>query len=208
MLFGQGSERVVTSDIEPRGWPSNWMRLAVFCLFGALAMTGAMTGAVSARAQTSAGADTAGAGQGTAKIIRFASLKAQPVNMRRGPGTQYPIVWIMRQAGTPLGVLQDYEGWSKVRDADGAEGWIHGSLLSRRRTALVAPDKRSADGNHQLFRLMTRADPDSRVVAKIEAGALVSVTDCSRRWCAVKLLDFSGYLPRQLLWGISPSDTF
>lgn len=72
-------------------------------------------------------------------VPRYVSLKSDRVNMRNGPGTDYPTAWVYRRAGLPLEVIKEYEGWRQVRDADGAAGWVLQSFLSGRRTALVLP---------------------------------------------------------------------
>ena len=53
-------------------------------------------------------------------VPRFVSLKSDRVNMRKGPGTDYPTAWVYRRAGLPLEVIKEFEGWRQVRDADGA----------------------------------------------------------------------------------------
>src|SRR5437868_15043292 len=72
-------------------------------------------------------------------VPRFLSLKSDRVNMRKGPGTDYPTAWVYRRAGLPLEVIKEFEGWRQVRDADGATGWVLQTFLSGRRTALVLP---------------------------------------------------------------------
>ena len=52
-------------------------------------------------------------------VPRFVSLKSDRVNMRKGPGTDYPTAWVYRRAGLPLEVIKEFEGWRQVRDADG-----------------------------------------------------------------------------------------
>ena len=79
------------------------------------------------------------AGASGLPVPRFVSLKSDRVNMRNGPGTDYPTAWVYRRAGLPLEVIKEFEGWRQVRDADGAAGWVLQSFLSGRRTALVLP---------------------------------------------------------------------
>jgi len=72
-------------------------------------------------------------------LPRFVSLKSDPVNIRTGPGRKYPRAWVYRRAGLPVEIIQEHENWRRVRDADGANGWIPRALLSSRRTVLVMP---------------------------------------------------------------------
>ena len=72
-------------------------------------------------------------------LPRFVSLKSDPVNLRTGPGRKYPRTWVYRRAGLPVEIIQEHENWRRVRDAEGASGWIPRALLSSRRTVLVLP---------------------------------------------------------------------
>ncbi len=55
-------------------------------------------------------------------VPRFVSLKSDRVNLRNGPGTDYPTGWVYRRAGLPLEVVKEFEGWRQVRDAEGVNG--------------------------------------------------------------------------------------
>ena len=70
-------------------------------------------------------------------VPRFVSLKFNKVNLRSGPGGEYPVLWQYRQIGLPLLVDAEFGVWRKVRDADGTTGWMHGAGLSLRRMAFI-----------------------------------------------------------------------
>src|SRR5690348_10149454 len=72
-------------------------------------------------------------------LPRFVSLKSGRVNSRIGPGVNYAIDWMYLKPGLPMEILQEFDNWRKVRDSDGAEGWINQSLLSGKRTGIAAP---------------------------------------------------------------------
>ena len=72
-------------------------------------------------------------------VPRFVSLKSDRVNLRQGPGTEYPTAWVFRRAGLPVEVIKEFESWRQVRDAEGTTGWVLGSMLSGRRTAVILP---------------------------------------------------------------------
>ena len=65
-------------------------------------------------------------------LPRFVSLKASQANLRIGPGTTYPVEWTYVKRGLPLEIIQEYDNWRRVRDADGTEGWVSQALLSGR----------------------------------------------------------------------------
>ncbi len=43
--------------------------------------------------------------------------------------------WVYTRAGLPVEITAEFENWRRIRDSEGAEGWVYHSLLSGRRTA-------------------------------------------------------------------------
>src|SRR4026209_512491 len=66
-------------------------------------------------------------------LPRFASLRSDEVNVRTGPGPRYPIDWVFKRKAMPVEIVAEYENWRKIRDWQGASGWVHQSLLSGQR---------------------------------------------------------------------------
>ncbi len=139
-------------------------------------------------------------------LPRFASLKSDPVNLRTGPGRKYPKAWVFRRAGLPVEILQQHQAWRRVRDSEGADGWVLGALLSRRRTALVLYGQSSNAGSPVYVDLKTAARSDAATVAKLELGALISIKSCDRTWCEATVGTFAGYVPQNVLWGVYPDE--
>jgi SH3-like domain-containing protein len=130
---------------------------------------------------------------------RFASLRSDDVNMRTGPGTRYPIEWVYRRKGLPVEILSEFEVWRRVRDFEGAEGWVHKSALSGKRTALVAGASRN---------LLQDGANDAPVAAHLENGAMGQVLSCAKDWCRLKFDGVKGYLRKNEFWGVYPDETF
>ena len=72
-------------------------------------------------------------------LPRFVSLKSGTVNVRRGPGQDYDLLFTFVRPGLPVEITQEFDTWRKIRDSEGDEGWVYHSLLSGERTALVSP---------------------------------------------------------------------
>lgn len=158
-----------------------------------------------AKAEPGAGAKAPVASRGAASglpLPRFVSLKADRVNLRAGPGTDYPTSWVYRRAGLPVEVISEFEAWRQVRDSEGATGWVLQSLLSGRRTALVTPwDLKPGQQAPQLP--VRNSDSErARTVAIVEAGVIANVHSCDGRWCSVSIDRFRGYMPQKQLWGV------
>ena len=78
-------------------------------------------------------------------IPRYVSLKSDRVNLREGPSKDHRTTWVFQRAGLPVEITGEFEIWRKVRDSEGAEGWVLHSLLSGRRTVLIAPWKKGVE---------------------------------------------------------------
>jgi len=135
-------------------------------------------------------------------VPRFVSLKSDRVNLRNGPGTDYPTGWVYRRAGLPLEVVKEFEGWRQVRDAEGVTGWVLQSFLSGRRTALVLPWERKSGAPPPLVPILESDSTHSNIVANVEAGVIADLHTCDGRWCRVTVDQYSGYIEQKKLWGV------
>lgn len=135
-------------------------------------------------------------------LPRFVSLKSDEVNLRSGPGRDYPTQWVFRRAGLPVEIVKELEGWRQVRDAEGVTGWVSQSLLSGRRTALVLPWELKPDTPPPQVALRENDSESARPAAMVEAGVIANVHSCDSRWCDVSIETFRGYVEQSKLWGI------
>jgi SH3-like domain-containing protein len=133
---------------------------------------------------------------------RFASLKSDRVNVRRGPGPEHAIEWVFRRAGLPVEIIATSDIWRRVRDSEGATGWVLASLLSGRRTALIEPWEVKAAGGRSQVPLRTDDSDSAPAVAQVEAGVLANVKTCDGKWCLVSVAGYSGYVQQQRVWGV------
>ena len=148
-------------------------------LFGAIALFVSVLAAGPLAAQTKPADTVAASGL---PLPRYASLKFDRVNLRSGPGTEYPTVWVYRKAGLPLEITKEYEAWRQVRDAEGANGWVLQSSLSGRRTALVEPWAPKADATPPQVALRSGTSEKARLIANVEAGVIANVMSCDGTW--------------------------
>jgi len=136
-------------------------------------------------------------------LPRFVSLKSGRVNSRIGPGVNYSVDWMYTRSGLPMEIVQEYDNWRRVRDADGAEGWINQSLLSGKRTAIVAPWQR---GKGATVDLLADPSPEASVVAILEPGVMGSIRSCNGQWCEMSFDGHSGWIKQSSLWGAYPGE--
>ncbi|KQU54522.1 hypothetical protein ASG72_02480 [Bosea sp. Leaf344] len=137
-------------------------------------------------------------------VPRYVSLKSDRVNLREGPSKEHRTRWVFQRAGMPVEIVAEFETWRRVRDADGAEGWVLHSLLSGRRTALVAPWSKAKD---ETFMLRADASETSAVVAQLQPGVIANVESCGNAWCRVGIGKVEGYVRQERLWGVYPNES-
>ncbi|WP_274626201.1 SH3 domain-containing protein [Arvimicrobium flavum] len=137
-------------------------------------------------------------------LPRFVSLKSGRVNSRVGPGVTYAVDWLYMKAGLPMEIIQEYDNWRKVRDSDGAEGWINQSLLSGKRTAIAAPWQRGKDA-----RIALRSEPSetASTVAILEPGVIGAIKTCNGNWCEMTFSGHTGWVTQTQVWGAYPGET-
>jgi SH3-like domain-containing protein len=136
-------------------------------------------------------------------IPRFVSLKSDKVNVRAGPTKDHDIAWIYNRSALPVEVTAEFENWRRIRDWEGAEGWVYHSLLSGKRTALVAPQSKKKD---ELLELRDKPDAGSPIIARLQHGVLATVKRCKDGWCRLVGDGFDGWMEEARLWGVYPGE--
>ncbi len=131
------------------------------------------------------------------EVPYWATIKAEKLNMRAGPGRDFPIRWVYTRAGLPLKVIRVHEGWRLVKDPAGDEGWVTANLLSRERAALVVGQGLAA----------IRAEPseDAKLRWNAEPGVIGKLGDCAAGWCEFDVGGRAGYVKADRLWGTGES---
>ena len=136
-------------------------------------------------------------------LPRFVSLKSGRVNSRIGPGVNYAVDWMYLKPGLPMEIIQEYDNWRRVRDPDGAEGWVNQSLLSGRRTAIAAPWQKGKDAK---INLLSDPDANSRTLAIVEPGVIGTIRSCNGEWCEMTFDGHTGWISQSLVWGAYPGE--
>jgi SH3-like domain-containing protein len=129
------------------------------------------------------------------KLPRFASLSADKVFLRQGPGYDYRILWVYHRKGLPVLVTAQYDVWRKVRFSDGTTGWVHVAMLSSHRTVVVtgrgdAPLRESAASG-------------ASIVALAAPGVIAGLGGCKAEACDVSVDGHSGWINKNRIWGVS-----
>ncbi len=131
-------------------------------------------------------------------VPRFMSLRYDEVNGRRGPGFQYPVIWLYVRQGLPVQVIAETDTWRKIRDPLGDEVWMHRRTLTRRRTVFALGGAREGD----LTPLYAQPEPLSPIVALAERGTVFALDACRGPWCRIDGERAAGWAPAAQLWGV------
>jgi len=134
-------------------------------------------------------------------IPRYVSLKTDRVNLREGPSKDHATIWVFQRAGLPVEITAEFETWRRVRDSEGAEGWVLHSLISGRRTALVAPGKKG-----ETFKLFAKPSVSADLAATLQSGVIGNIKNCNGAWCLIDGDGFKGYIQQINLWGVYPDE--
>ncbi len=134
-------------------------------------------------------------------LPRFVSLRAGEVNLRTGPGVQYPVDWVYQRQNLPVEIIAEYGTWRKVRDWQGTQGWVHQSMVGPKRTFIAVGEIRT---------IRRKSDPNSEPVARVEAGVIGRLLSCPdlNGWCRVEVGGREGWLRRVEFWGVLRDEVF
>ena len=132
------------------------------------------------------------------KVPRFVSLHSDKVNLRTGPGRQYPIEWVLTRKDMPVEVIAQFEHWRRIRDWEGTAGWVQERMVAGRRTAIVGKG-----GERPLHQ---QPDPTSPVVAHAAPGVVARLVECRGPWCRIETDNLSGWMRRSEIWGVYPDE--
>lgn len=130
-------------------------------------------------------------------LPRFVSIRSGEANVRRGPSTTHRIDWVFTRRDLPVEITAEHGHWRRIRDREGAGGWVHYSLLSGVRTVIVDQD---------MLPLRSRPDPAAPENARLEQGVIARVQSCAGDWCRLSVDGFRGWAPAAALWGVRPGE--
>ncbi|PWE31172.1 aspartyl-trna synthetase [Maritimibacter sp. 55A14] len=169
------------------------MRLAWLCVAVAILVCGPVPPAL---------AD--GAAQGAERgpvtnlpLPRYVSMKTAEGNVRRGPSLTHRVDWVFRHENMPLQITAEFGHWRRVRDRDGAGGWMHYALLSGVRTVIVEAE---------MVDLLSKPLEKALPVARAEAGVIARLGACRPDWCQITAGGNTGWVRKRDIWGVEPDE--
>lgn len=125
------------------------------------------------------------------------SISGDDINLRSGPGTKYRVLWELGR-GFPLEILKRTGEWYRVRDFEGAIGWVHRDGVGNTPHMIVRTNKKSK----KTINLRSGPGTSNQVVAKAHYGVVLKTLEQKNGWVKVRHEQgVTGWVRRDLLWG-------
>ena len=119
-------------------------------------------------------------------------LKNNKVNVRYGPGFDYPVKYVYKKKNLPIKVIDKKENFRKIIDFKKNSGWIHTSQLKKGKSFILLKDRI----------LFSKPTKHSKPLLKIAKGRLLLVKKCKKKLCKVKTGNFLGWIETNEIWGL------
>ncbi len=121
----------------------------------------------------------------------FLSLKYNKVNVRYGPGLDYPIKFVFLKKNFPVEVIDEKENFRKILDYKNNGGWVHRSQLKKNKSLIALEEK-------ILFNNSTKY---SKPIVVVKSGRLLIIKKREKNWLKVATGDYTGWVNNVNLWG-------
>jgi len=128
----------------------------------------------------------------------WASIASGQAMTHRGPGRNYPNVWLYQRRDLPVRVVKKYETWRLIQDPDGAQGWMLVTMLSDRRTAMIKPGAPRA--------VRVQPNDGAKVRYTAEQGVVGRIDKCRDGWCRIAIGKKEGYVKTADIWGVGDNE--
>ncbi|HUO12767.1 MAG TPA: SH3 domain-containing protein, partial [Caulobacteraceae bacterium] len=130
-------------------------------------------------------------------VPRYVSLKRAEVFGRKGPGTDYPTVFVYHARGLPVQVIDETTDWRRICDPDGTAVWVSSAMLDGRRTVLALGTMPIA---------LRRSPSDGAPATAYLRPRSVAVLGAARGgWRQISVDGAAGWVKSSDLWGLAPA---
>ena len=129
----------------------------------------------------------------SAEDNNFLSLKNKKVNVRYGPGFNYPIKFIYKKKFLPVKIIDKKENFRRIIDFKKNSGWIHISQLKKSNSVIATEDK-------VLFK---KPSSFAKPIAQIKEGRLLIIEKCEQNWCKITSDECEGWIKTDYVWGLN-----
>ena len=122
---------------------------------------------------------------------KYASIKKEKTYSRHNASFDAPLEWIYQKKNLPILIIRERDNWREIRDIDGAESWVHVSMISNKRTFINKQDQS-----------LLKYKDNNIISAIIKKGVVGKIINCDEVFCKVKIKKYKGWVEKKYLWGI------
>lgn len=130
----------------------------------------------------------------------YASIRRDQAYLREGPSYAHKVLWVYRRKDYPVKIIESFDAWRRVKDANGTVGWMHHTQLSDTRTVVFIGFTNSA--------LQAEFLPTSKVVAYAAPGVVAKLKACKPAACEVETSGIEGWVDKKNIWGVDLGEVF
>ena len=128
---------------------------------------------------------------------RYLSLKRGEVFGRKGPGRDYPAVFVYHARGLPVQVVDETSDWRRICDPDGGLVWVSRAMVDGRRTVF-------AKGGQPIpFRRAPR--DDAPIAGYLRPRAVADLKGAQGAWRRISVGGDTGWVKTSEVWGLDPA---
>ena len=131
-------------------------------------------------------------------IKKFFSTKYDEVNIRNGPGKNYYVIGKHFKKGLPVLVVNEFDGWKRIINFLGKEGWVSNSQLSKKRFGITKK------------KTFLKSFPKSDSTNQFLLGKHLNfkIIKCLKEWCKTKIKKTNGWIRKDSFWGVFKDEEF
>ena len=122
---------------------------------------------------------------------KYASIKKEKTYSRHNASFDAPLEWIYQKKNLPILIIRERDNWREIRDIDGAESWVHVSMISNKRTFINKQDQN-----------LLKYKDNNIISAIVKKGVVGKIINCDEVFCKVKIKKYKGWVEKKYLWGI------
>lgn len=130
-------------------------------------------------------------------VPRFVSLRSDRINLRVGPGRNYPILWVLTKKDMPVEIIRQFGDWRMIEDWQGTRGWVQERMVMARRSIIVT------GAIQPIFASPSRS---ASLVARAEPGVVAQLLNCDGDWCRIEAGHIAGWVEKSEVWGVFPHE--
>jgi SH3-like domain-containing protein len=121
----------------------------------------------------------------------FLSLKKNKVNVRYGPGFDFPVKYIYNKINLPIKQIDKKENFRRIIDLKNNSGWVHISQLKKSNSIIILENKI----------LFKKPSNFSKPILRLEKGRMLIIKKCNANWCNAKTDNYYGWVKTNNIWG-------